>query len=115
MPLTSDTQFGQNQSPSGTCVSLGLRQYMWQPRSQPSHSSRHSSLSPFLQTWQVWRRWDGGGGVAGGERAFLFQETLDCISQHLHTNICNFYFLSWGKKKHPFIHYVCLCKCLNSV
>lgn len=51
--LTLATQVGQNQSPSGTWVILGLRQYMWQPRSQPSHSNRHSSLSPFLQTWQV--------------------------------------------------------------
>lgn len=54
--LTLATQVGQNQSPSGIWVILGRKQYMWQPRSQPSHSSRHSSLSPFLQTWQVFKK-----------------------------------------------------------
>lgn len=46
---------GQNQSPSGTVVILGLWQYVWQPLSQPSQSKSSSSLSPFWQSWQCWK------------------------------------------------------------
>lgn len=50
---TLATQVGQNQSPSGTCMTFGLRQNMWHPRSQPSHKSRYSSSSPLRHTWHV--------------------------------------------------------------
>ncbi len=51
---TWDMQAGQNQSPSGMLVILGLWQYVWQPRSHPSHSSSSSSWSPLQQIWQYW-------------------------------------------------------------
>lgn len=53
--ITKEWQVGQNQSPSGTWVTFGLRQNMCHPWSQPSHSSRHSSLSPLWHTWHVCR------------------------------------------------------------
>ena len=40
--LSLGLQSLQNQSPFGTAFSFGLRQYMWWPRSQPSHSSMFS-------------------------------------------------------------------------
>jgi hypothetical protein len=39
LSLSFGLQSWQYQSPEGTDLSFGLRQYMWWPRSQPSHSS----------------------------------------------------------------------------
>lgn len=49
-----ETHVGQNQSPSGTCASGGVMQYVWYARPQPSlsHMSMRSPSSPLLQTSQ---------------------------------------------------------------
>jgi len=49
---TSARQRGQRQSPGGISASGGVRQYVWNASSQPSHSSISSSLSPPWQTSQ---------------------------------------------------------------
>lgn len=41
-----------HQSPSGIFSICGLKQYVWYPRSHPSHSNNLSSFSPDWQNWQ---------------------------------------------------------------
>lgn len=54
--LLSDSTFwvqlSQYQSPSGTSVNLGLRQYIWQPLSHQSHSSNLASSQERRHTLQ---------------------------------------------------------------
>lgn len=48
-----------HQSPSGIFSIFGLKQYVWYPRSHPSHSRSLSSDSPDWQNWQFWVGWKG--------------------------------------------------------